>query len=268
MNHPHDRVTAEHALGEEHAPHLILPLGEALSAALDRRALMLRAVGALAAAGLASSLLGGCTQTHEVTALPNPEWPVMPPPDPGARPANPSSPGWSGEIIPRTSWAKGAPIGSRMDPMKPVRRITIHHTAIPSLTIRNRTDAAQMIESVRKGHITRSGEPFGDIGYHYVVDPLGNVWEGRSLKWQGAHVAKQNENNLGIVCLGNFESERPTAAQVASLNRFVVAQMRRFNVALTQVRTHREMAATACPGRNLQPVINIARAKGGAMTLA
>jgi hypothetical protein len=80
-------------------------------------------------------------------------------------------------------------------------------------------------------------------------------------------VAKQNEGNLGIVCLGNFEIERPTAAQIGTLTAFTMAQMRRFGVSIGEVRTHREMARTACPGRNLQPILIAARAPGGAMRL-
>lgn len=151
--------------------------------------------------------------------------------------------------------------------MLPVRSITIHHTAIPASGLRSKRDVAAQIESIRQAHIHRKGEPFGDIGYHYIVDPLGNVWEGRSLSYQGAHVSKQNENNLGIVCLGNFEMERPNDAQIRSLHAFTASQMRRFNVSLRQVRTHREMAQTACPGRNLQPAMNVARARGGVLAL-
>ncbi len=264
MHHSFDGVRARaSALATDGSPLL-----GADAAPIDRRELMVRAAGGVALAGLAATWLAGCAESREVTALPNPDWPAMPPADAGVRPANPSSGGWTGEIFPRTAWAKGAPIASRMDPMRPVKRITIHHTAVPSGTIHNRAEASQMIESVRRAHITRSGEPFGDIGYHFVIDPLGNVWEGRSLRYQGAHVAKQNEGNLGIVCMGNFETERPSPAQIASLNRFVVTQMRRYSVSLGNVRTHRELAPTACPGRNLQPIINVARARGGAMTLA
>lgn len=240
-----------------------------VDASLSRRGLLRLSAGLLAAGGLTSALTG-CAAGRSSASLPGPKWPTPEPYRPSTTPTpprvNPPSTG-PGGVIPRTAWAKGGPITSRMDRMLPVRKITIHHTAIPASGLRSKGDVAGQIESIRQAHIHRKGEPFGDIGYHYIVDPMGNIWEGRSLSYQGAHVSKLNENNLGIVCLGNFEMERPNDAQVRALHAFTAVQMRRFNVPLREVRTHREMAKTACPGRNLQPAVNMARARGGALAM-
>jgi len=241
-----------------------------LDPSLSRRGLLRLAAGLAATGGLVAAMTG-CAGSRSSAALPGPKWPEPEPYRPAPQPslprvAPPPSTG-PGGVIPRNAWAKSNPITSRMDRMLPVRRITIHHTAIPASGLRSKGDVAGQIESIRQAHINRKGEPFGDIGYHYVIDPMGNVWEGRSLSYQGAHVSKQNENNLGIVCLGNFEMERPNDRQVRALHAFTAAQMRRFNVPLRDVRTHREMAQTACPGRNLQPVMNIARARGGVLAM-
>jgi hypothetical protein len=100
------------------------------------------------------------------------------------------------------------------------------------------------------------------------VDPSGRVWEGRSVLCQGAHVQDNNEHNLGIVVLGNFEQQVPTPAAIHSLDRFVASQMSRFNVPLRRVYTHQELRRTACPGRNLQRYMLASRSRGGNLMLA
>jgi hypothetical protein len=151
-----------------------------------------------------------------------------------------------------------------MDPMLPVRRITVHHDGMPPVSVRAHADVAARIEQIRMSHIERG---WGDIGYHYIVDPAGRVWQGRPLTWQGAHVKDQNPGNLGVLCLGNFEMQTPTPAQLAMLDRFVSSQMHRYSVSLALVKTHREMAPTICPGRNLQRYMDQTRS-GGALASA
>ncbi|MCB9838658.1 MAG: N-acetylmuramoyl-L-alanine amidase [Phycisphaeraceae bacterium] len=166
-------------------------------------------------------------------------------------------------VTPRSAWAQGAPIPARMDRMLPPQRITIHHDGMDPVTLSSRTDVAQRLEQIRKAHLNRD---FGDIGYHFIIDPTGNVWEGRPLTWQGAHVAHQNEHNIGVMCLGNFEVQRPTDTQLSALDRFVAKLMRQYRIPVREIKTHRELASTACPGRNLQPHMNQARASTGTLS--
>ena len=94
--------------------------------------------------------------------------------------------------------------------MTPVRHITIHHDGMPPVSLNSRAQIAARIEVIRAGHRAKG---WGDIGYHFIVDPQGAVWQGRALLWQGAHVKDRNEGNVGVLVLGNFDSTRPTAAQ-------------------------------------------------------
>jgi len=152
-----------------------------------------------------------------------------------------------------------------MNRLDAVARITVHHDGMPPVRLTNRRDVADRIDLIRKSHQARG---WGDIGYHFVVDPSGQIWQGRSLAYQGAHVKNQNYRNLGIVALGNFEVQSPTSAQVAALERFLFTSMRRFRVPLMRVRTHRELAPTLCPGRNMQFAMNGLRTKGRSLSRA
>lgn len=182
----------------------------------------------------------------------------------------PSSPSASSlGVIPRSRWTNEGILRSRLTAngdggrMGQIVRITVHHDALDNSGIRTESDAAQRMATVRRGHMTRHPDPFADIGYHYVIDPQGRVWEGRSIAYQGAHVKGQNEGNLGIMVMGNFDTNRPTSAALATLDAFVVQQMHRYNVPLAKVKTHQEMAPTECPGRNLQRQMIASRGRGG-----
>lgn len=154
-----------------------------------------------------------------------------------------------------------------MTPAKPYFRITLHHDGMDAFASTDRAAAAARLEQIRQAHLNRPGEPFGDIGYHYLIDPAGRVWQGRPLQWQGAHVARTNEGNLGVCCLGNFMQQRPSQAQLVALDRFVAAQMKHYRIPPGRVYTHRELGQTLCPGDNLQPYIADSR-RSGAIALA
>jgi N-acetylmuramoyl-L-alanine amidase-like protein len=168
-------------------------------------------------------------------------------------------------VVPRSQWARYGPNVRLADPMVRIQRITVHHDGMPPVRIATMAAAAARIELIRRGH---RGKGWADIGYHYIVDPQGRVWEGRPITLQGAHVKNQNPHNLGILVLGNFEIQRPTASATSAVERFLVEQMHRYRVPLSKVYTHRELAATACPGRNLQRIMVAARSRGGTVANA
>ncbi len=168
-------------------------------------------------------------------------------------------------VISRSKWARGRPRPWLADPMNGVRRITVHHDGMNPFTNSSWGGAAHRIEAIRNSH-TRKG--WADIGYHYVVDPAGRVWQARPLELQGAHVRSANPHNLGICVLGNFERQRPTSAAVRSLEDLIASEMHRLRIPLSEVRTHQEFAATACPGRSLQAKMNSTRSRGGRLRRA
>lgn len=236
---------------------------------ISRRSALTR--GALALVGLsAASLLSACASGRtRTTSLPEPVWPVTPrttprptvashPSEPVAKHVAPLPAG----VISRSAWAKGPPIPTLMDPMLPVRRITLHHDGMTVFTSTSYADAADRLEAIRHAHRSRR---WGDIGYHFLVDPAGRIWQGRPLTWQGAHVKDQNEGNLGVCVLGNYERQFPNRNQLTTVQRFVAQLMDHYNVGVHQVYTHRELAPTLCPGSNLQPRLVAMRSTGGAL---
>ncbi len=251
-----------------------MPDGETVNdnihmAGVSRRDLIVRAAVSAAGLGAAAALVTGCGSSRKsAAALPSVDWPdgglSRPPPAPRPMPPTPGKQSIQlpGGVIPRSEWARGGVIPARMNRAKPYYRITLHHDGMDDFTSTDKAAAAARLEQIRKAHLNRPGEPFGDIGYHYLIDPAGRVWQGRPLEWQGAHVAKTNEGNLGICCLGNFMLQRPSQAQLLALDRFVASQMSRYRIPPGKVFTHRELGQTVCPGDNLQPYIADSRRSG------
>ncbi len=242
---------------------------------LSRRTAVLSG-GALAAAWLA----GGCQSTGNTRAqaepLPTPigQEPLKPMPELRPTPGgvSPSPVPTAIAVVPRSAWTREGARTQYTNPLGTVTRITIHHEGSTVFTATAQEDVARRLASIRASHLQRkakrTGQPWADIGYHYAIDPGGRVWEGRSLQYQGAHVDQQNEQNLGIVMLGNYDRQSPNRAQIAALDAFVADQMRRYHVRLNRVYTHQELDSTACPGSALQRYMLATRRGGGGLVTA
>ena len=140
-----------------------------------------------------------------------------------------------------------------------VYRLTIHHSA---LTLDNTSTiaAADSIQRIQRNHQNHPLN-YGDIGYHFVIDPAGQIWAARDIRWQGAHAqGSNNRGNVGVCLLGNFMpglgGQTPTPAQVRTLRAFTTQLCNEYQIPVGQIYTHQEMVATECPGTNLQVVVD------------
>ncbi len=153
-------------------------------------------------------------------------------------------------LVSRDAWASRGPMMGDINAMQGIQRVTVHHEGWTPVTFTDARSTAARIEKIRRIHTEDRG--WSDIGYHYVVDRAGRVWNARPLQYQGAHVRDQNEQNVGILVLGNFDKQAPSNVQLQSLVEVLRVIQRKFNVPKSKVYTHQELAKTACPGRALQ----------------
>jgi hypothetical protein len=163
---------------------------------------------------------------------------------------------------PRGEWARNGPYVRDMNPMLKPKYVTVHHDGMSGYWGKTELDAKEHLRLIHSGH---RGKGWGDIGYHYVIDRSGNVWQGRDVtRYQGAHVSKRNEHNIGVMCMGNFVVQRPSDEQLDALNRTVARLCAHYKLNPGNVRTHREWpgAHTACPGDNMQVRVNQLRKAG------
>ena len=121
---------------------------------------------------------------------------------------------------------------------KVLEYIVIHHTA---------STAKETVEQIHNFHINNNG--WAGIGYHFYIRKDGTIYKGRDEKYAGAHCVDYNSISLGICLEGNFEIEKPTDSQLKSLTELLQHLKQKYgNV---QVVGHRDLNATACPGKNL-----------------
>lgn len=224
-----------------------------------RQFLVVGAAGAVTA-------LAGCSQpVASRYGRPGPAWPVVTPrpaasgqplavPSP-AQGVVPPAAGVAGAdslpgLMARSAWTSHGPSSRNLNAMGRITRITVHHEGWKPVWFSDRRSTAERLELVRESH---RGRGWADIGYHYIIDRSGTIWEGRDIRYQGAHVRNQNEENLGVMLLGNFDLQRPSDAQYAKLVDTLRALRQRHNVPVSRIYTHQELMPTACPGRALQP---------------
>lgn len=143
--------------------------------------------------------------------------------------------------------------------------VTIHHSTDSPL---NSFATAIALQTKHFKDIGGTG-PGADIGYDFIIDGNGNIYEGRPLGIKGSHVPKFNGGNVGIVMAGDFErpfQETPTADQLASLNSLVDALAARFGINSAWWHQERDKQAKAtkatdCPGSRLIPLLAPLRTK-------
>jgi hypothetical protein len=156
------------------------------------------------------------------------------------------------KIYPRGSWAASR-TKANVDPMGRIWRITIHHTG-DYFSDRSLDGTARCIQGIQRHHMNNNG--WADIGYHYLIDPAGRIWEGRPLGYQGAHAGNPglNQGNVGIALLGDFNTQSLSGAQVMALESLIASLTRRYRIPANEIHTHQEIrpTATECPGTNIQ----------------
>jgi tetratricopeptide (TPR) repeat protein len=157
-------------------------------------------------------------------------------------------------IASRSEWG-ARPTRANHDPMSPIFRITIHHSAETSFAT-GKASAAREIQRIQRLH--QDDRHWADIGYHFVIDRGGRVWEGRPLDLQGAHAGNHdlNRGNVGVVLLGNFNDQAVSPDQEHSLRMLVAYLMERYDVRADHLFTHGELKNTECPGTDLQQLVD------------
>jgi len=155
-------------------------------------------------------------------------------------------------LVRRAQWGAARPNPANMDPHSATWRwITVHHSAMPNPSPLDGSlwRSAAAVRRIQEAHM--QGRDYGDLGYHFMIDPWGRVFEGRELKWQGAHTRDRNPGNVGVCLIGNFDNERPTEAALRALRDVVDGFREKYSIPRRNVKGHGEWVGTRCPGTHL-----------------
>ncbi|MER5719296.1 N-acetylmuramoyl-L-alanine amidase [Streptomyces sp. NPDC002132] len=162
-----------------------------------------------------------------------------------------------------------------------VKAAFVHHTASGN----NYTcaQAPSVIRGIYRYHVKSLG--WRDIGYNFLVDKCGTLYEGRAggvtKAVMGAHTLGFNSNSMGIAAIGTYTSTKPSAATVKAIASLTAWKLGLFggnpngktylksgggnlyakgkNVRLNVISGHRDGFATECPGRQLYGKLASAR---------
>ncbi|HEX2972928.1 MAG TPA: peptidoglycan recognition family protein [Tepidisphaeraceae bacterium] len=202
----------------------------------------------VAALILGAAMLAGCQQkVVEHYPLPNLDGPVVSSPqDAGSAavvqgPTTAPSPKLAVSGVP-SEWLPAAPAN-------PWQWIVIHHSATPSGSAASFDQAHRL-----KG--------WDELGYHFVIgngigSPDGRIEVGPRWVHQkhGAHAKtpdnRFNDFGIGICLVGNFDLDRPTAAQIRSVARLTAYLMQTYHIGADHVLGHSDCKPTDCPGRHV-----------------
>lgn len=158
-----------------------------------------------------------------------------------------------------------------------VKKIVIHHTATTVRDVNgdgivNEADYREAVRGIYSYHTY--SQKWGDIGYNYIIDPLGRIWEGRyggdgviaGHAFRSRQCSKFSSNNIslndgstGIALLGTFTSDTPSFHARDSLISLIAQTAWHFDInpsgsgyfidaIYPNVIAHRDFDCTECPG--------------------
>ena len=149
----------------------------------------------------------------------------------------------------------------------------VHHTA--GTNSYSASESAAIVRGIERYHVLANG--WNDIGYNFLVDKYGQVFEGRgggiTKNVVGAHAEGFNTGSTGVAVIGNYETQKISAAARAALVKLLawrldVAHVNPLGkltwtsggnpqyppgtkVNLRAVSGHRDTGPTSCPGGSL-----------------
>ncbi|WP_296249582.1 peptidoglycan recognition family protein [uncultured Stenotrophomonas sp.] len=165
------------------------------------------------------------------------------------------------KIISRASWGAKYQDGYGN---RPVGRLSVYgHHSVTGHSGANAT-YAQDCAAVRT--VEQVGQNIYRVGmsYTFLIPPSGRIFQGVSIGRVSAHTINRNTGGAGICFIGNYEREKLTAAQIAA-TAWLLDHGRRQGWWTVDRFTalHRDVFATACPGKNAVSPLRAVRASAG-----
>ena len=186
-------------------------------------------------------------------------------------------------FVARENWAKGeANLDPALQQPAKIRLVTIHQTETNVAPDISREREKQILESIRKAHLkaglkNNEKKLWGDIAYHFIIGPSGDVYRCRDPKYQSDSrtvLRSDLEGNITVCLIGDFRDQKekswdkplvptpdalPTPAALQSLKSLVVMLLKQHELDTDAVRAHRDLqmigGGSDCPGGLFYPTI-------------
>ncbi len=141
-----------------------------------------------------------------------------------------------------------------------VTHLIVHHSAGTNAS----SDWAGVVRSIWDYHVNVNG--WDDIGYNWLVDPNGVLYEGRGDDVRGAHFCGTNTGTMGVCVLGDFTNTTPTDDAKSILKNLLAWKTCDIDVdplgssfhtasslTLNHISGHQDGCSTECPGDLFYP---------------
>ncbi|OUW78148.1 MAG: hypothetical protein CBD77_04845 [bacterium TMED217] len=133
-------------------------------------------------------------------------------------------------------------------------KLTLHHAACCSAD--DLEEGKDQVRWIQDFH--QNGRGWSDIGYHFLVDRAGNIYQGRPETVIGAHVGGANTGNIGICLLGCYHPPEASCFQtITPESRQSIVEIfswvsDTYGQSPAVLLGHRDyFGTTACPGDNI-----------------
>lgn len=192
-------------------------------------------------------------------------------------------------IVTRAQWGADESLRGHAPEYATVKMAFVHHTV--NANSYTRAQAEGLVRGIYYYDV--KGLKWSDLGYNFLIDRYGTVYEGRyggvTKGVIGAQVLGFNTGSTGIAMIGTFTSVSPPAAMMDSLKRLLAWKLdvhhidpqatarlecrytRKFTegeiVVFPAVAGHRQANWTACPGDALYRLLPGVRTAVGGMGL-
>jgi len=158
-------------------------------------------------------------------------------------------------VLSRAQWGADESWMTWPPEVVPAQKVVVHHTAGSD----GGNDPAAVVRGIYYYHAVTLG--WGDIGYNYLIDPAGRVYEGRrgGLGVVAGHTSGYNTGTVGVALIGTYESTAATPAAEQALADLTGYLSAHFDLDPTAavpfqglstptLAGHRDYGSTLCPG--------------------
>ncbi|MFN8107642.1 MAG: FG-GAP-like repeat-containing protein [Nocardioidaceae bacterium] len=139
----------------------------------------------------------------------------------------------------------------------------VHHTV--NANNYSEADVPALLRGIYAYHTKSRG--WSDIGYNFLVDRFGRIWEGRyggiAKSPVGAHTLGYNEVSFAMSAIGNFETAQPSQQIIDAFAALFAWKLSMYNIpanatglrvkgkTFQAINGHRDAGSTDCPGKYL-----------------
>lgn len=168
------------------------------------------------------------------------------------------------DIVSREEWEADESIMDWDQEYAPVEQIIVHHTAGGSNAP---VDSAAVVRGIYYFHAVE--KEWGDIGYNFIIDHHGRIYEGRQggLGVVAAHASGNNYGSVGIAIIGDYSEDSPASNSLKALIELIeyVSYQTELDLDGTHyfngnnipiVAGHRDVNPTECPGDVLYSMLS------------